>query len=396
MPFKKKSRPKKKNIQYKQRAIKIRIFPSDAQKKQITRTFGCCRFVWNKMLSDEQLFYYATDKHFIPTPAKYKNEFPFLKEVDSLALANTQIDIKNAFSKFFAGDAEYPRFKSKKNPKKSYTTNCQHKDVHATIRLVHKGVRLPLLGIVPAKIHRTPMPGWKLMSATVSETQSGKYYCSLLYEIEEPVHIPVDPTEGTSIGLDYSSPNFYVDCNGYSPEKSRWFRASEEKLGKLQRRLTRMEKGSKNYAEQLHRIQVLQEHIAAQRLDFTHKESRRIANAYNAVCVEDINLRAMAGSLHLGKSTNDNGFGMFRNQLEYKLMDQGKPLIKVGKWFPSTKTCHVCGFINGEVVLGVQEWICPSCGTSLLRDHNAAINIRNEGIRLFLHGEDANTLESAS
>ena len=396
MSFKKKARPKQNNMQLKQRAIKVRIYPSEAQKEQIAKTFGCCRFVWNQMLSDEQLFYDATGENFIPTPAKYKKAFPFLKEVDSLALANTQIDIKKALSGFFGGNARYPRFKSKKNPKQSYTTNCQGKDVHATVRLVHEGVRLPILDVVRAKIHRTPMPGWKLKSATVSGTRSGNYYCSLLYEYVEPVPAAIIPTEDTSLGLDYSSPDFYVDSEGRSPEKMRWFRESEEKLTKLQRRLSRMKKGSKNYAEQLHKIEVLQEHIAAQRKNFTHKESRRIANAYNAVCVEDINLRAMAGSLSLGKSTNDNGFGMFRSQLEYKLADQGKPFIKIGKWFPSTKTCHVCGFVNSEIVLGVQEWDCPHCRTHHLRDHNAAINIKEKGLRILLHGEDADTLEPAS
>jgi len=326
-----------------------------------------------------------TDKHFIPTPAKYKSKFPFLKEVDSLALVNVQLDLKDAFTQFFKDNKHFghPDFKSKKKSKKTYTTNCQYNGDSQTVRLLHRGIQLPKLGVVKAKIHRQPMQGWKLKAATISQSKSGKYYCSLLYEfvVDQPKEIL--PEQDTTIGLDYSSPLFYVDYTGKSPGRPRWFRESEDKLALYQRRLSHMKKGSQNYKRQLHRIQVLHEHIANQRKDFAHQESRRIANAYDAVCVEDINLRGMAKGLKLGKSTNDNGFGMFREFLEYKLHAQGKHLIYLDKWYPSSKTCHYCGYLNSELTLNDREWIWPGCGRKILRDQNAALNIRDAGIIQF-------------
>ena len=174
-----------------------------------------------------------------------------------------------------------------------------------------------------------------------------------------------------------------MDHENRSPDKPQWFRESEAKLAHEQRLLSHMKYGSKNYIRQLRKIEVLQERIANQRKDFAHKESRRIANAYGAVCVEDLDLQAMAQSLNLGKSTNDNGFGMFREFLKYKLEEQGKHLIKVDKWYPSSKTCHYCGGYYKDLQLGEEEWVCPHCGKHILRNQNAGINIRREGIRQF-------------
>ena len=234
-----------------------------------------------------------------------------------------------------------------------------------------------------AKLYRNTPDNWVLKSATISETKSGRIFCALLYEFDIPAPKEVLPTLENSIGLDYSSPLFYVDHENRSPDKPRWLRESEAKLAHEQRLLSHMKYGSKNYIRQLHKIEVLQEHIANQRKDFAHKESRRIANAYGSVCVEDLDLQAMAQSLNLGKSTNDNGFGMFREFLKYKLEEQGKHLIKVDKWYPSSKTCHYCGGYYKDLQLGEEEWICPHCGKHILRNQNAGINIRREGIRQF-------------
>lgn len=367
------------------RAIKVPIYPIPSQETLIQKTFGCTRFIWNQMLSDEQRFYNETGKHFIPTPASYKKQFPFLKEVDSLALANVQMNQNQAFSNFLKNPGKFghPEFKSKKKSKKSYTTNCLHNKSGETIFLTKDGIRLPKLGIVKARIYRFPNRRWTLKSATVSQTRSGRYFCSLLYEFEAPTPDEVLPTEENTIGLDYSSPLFYVDNNGYSPEKLRYFRNSGGKLAKLQRNLSRMKKGSKNYFKLLHKITRLHEHIANQRKDFAHKESRRIANACGAVCVEDIDLRAMSQSLKLGKSTMDNGFGMFRTFLGYKLAEQGKHLIYIDKWYPSSKTCCFCGGYNKFLKLGEEEWNCPHCGKIVSRNIGAAINIKREGLRQF-------------
>ena len=361
-----------------QRAIKYRIYPTPEQEVLIQKTFGCCRFVWNHMLGDEQRFYEETDEHFIVTPAKYKASFPFLKEVDALALCNEQLNLDKAFTAFFDKRNAYPRFKSKKKAKKSYTTNFQGDKQYLT----DNAIFLPKLKWVAAKIHRKPQVGWMLKNATVSQTPSGKYFCSLCFEFNAVEPTPVAIDDNKAIGLDYSSPRFYVDNNGYSPNVPHWFRESEAKLAKWQRQLSRMKEGSKNYIHQQHRIFELQEHIANQRKDFAHKESRRIANAYDIVCLEDLDLRAIAQSLKLGKSTMDNGFGRFRTYLEYKLAEKGKHLVYIDKWFASTKTCNHCGAKNPDVVLGVQEWVCPCCGALNPRDENAASNIKAEGLRI--------------
>ena len=376
-----------------QRAVKVELYPTDEQRILIHKTFGCVRAVWNDMLGDEQEFYAAADKHFIPTPAKYKKKRPYLSEVDSLALCNAQLALKKAFKHFFKnpGHFGHPKFKTKKKAKKSYTTNCQYLKSGPTVFTTKNAVRLPKLGLVKANLYRQVSDGCDLRrrscgvlkSATISEAKSGRIFCALLYEFDVPAPKEVLPTLENSIGLDYSSPLFYVDHENRSPDKPRWFRESEAKLAHEQRLLSHMKYGSKNYIRQLRKIEVLQERIANQRKDFAHKESRRIANAYGAVCVEDLDLQAMAQSLNLGKSTNDNGFGMFREFLKYKLEEQGKHLIKVDKWYPSSKTCHYCGGYYKDLQLGEEEWICPHCGKHILRNQNAGINIRREGIRQF-------------
>lgn len=360
------------------------MYPDEQAAQFFQQCFGCCRFIWNKMLGDEQEFYYATDEHFIPTPAKYKNDFPFLKQADSLALANTQLRLQRAFSDFFAGDAHYPNFKSKKNAKKAYTTNCQisQKGV-PSIELAADKIKLPKIGWVPINLYRKPQAFWKLKSATISQNSAGAYYCSILFEWTEKTPEAELPTFENTLGLDYSSPLFYVDDQGRSPDKQRFFRASERKLAQEQRKLSKMRYGSKNYWEQKKRVDKIHEKIAHQRRNFCHQESRKIANSYAAVCVEDINLRGLSQSLKLGKSTMDNGFGMFRNFLRYKLEEQGKHFIVIDKWFPSSKTCNCCGYINKELVVGVPEWICQECGLIVERDYNAALNIKEEGLHEF-------------
>ena len=368
------------------RAIHYRAYPTPEQRVLFAKTFGCVRFVWNRMLADAQTFLDETGVFFIPTPAKYKKEFPFLKEVDSLALANTQLDLKDANKRHLENPKAVgvPRLKSKRKSGMSYTTNnqkVQNKDgkIKDTIYIVGNLVHLPKVGDIKVKVHRKPGTDWALKGATVSCTRSGKYFISLLYEFKKDIQ-PVVPTKETSLGLDYSSHDFFVDSNGDVANYPRFYRRSEAKLARAQRRLSRMQFGSHHYDKQLYKVRVLQEHIANQRKNFCHTVSTAIAKQYDAVFVEDINLRGLAGSLKLGKSTNDNGFGMFRTMLEYKLTSQGKTFAKIDKWYPSSKTCSVCGFIKDDLTLADRVWTCSACGTTHNRDHNAAINIRNVGL----------------
>lgn len=200
------------------------------------------------------------------------------------------------------------------------------------------------------------------------------------YEVRPPK--AAEPTQETTLGLNYSLSHFYVDSNGYAPDPPRWMERSAAKLTKLQRRLARMQPGSRNYEEQLQKIRTLHEHIANQRRDFIHKESRRITNAWDAVCVKDTDLIEMSRALKLGNAM-DSRFGYFRTRLRYKLERQGKPLIVVDKYFPSAKTCHACGHVPEELEPAVRRWTCPVCGTELDRGRNGAENLRDQGLARF-------------
>lgn len=372
------------------RAIKYRIYPSERQLEQLTQTFGCVRKVYNLGIELQQGLYYAGMGRLNKTALNnycnrvWKDEWPYLREVDKFAVTNSLFNLDAAFQKFFAQKGGYPKFKTKRDHCDSYTTNACNGNIRLDLpsnRTSTRGrIKLPKLGWVEACIHRCPGQGWVLKQATVSRNAQGKYFASVLFEYYREVEIRI-PAYDNTIGLDYSSPKFYVDNEGRSPEMAHWYRRTEQRLAKEQRKLSRMVKGSGNYEQQRRLIARLQENIAAQRKDFCHKLSREIANSCDAVCVESLDLRAMAGGLRLGKATLDNGFGMFRSFLRYKLEEQGKQLSLVDKWYPSTKTCHACGGYHPDIALGESSWECPCCGKELQRDQNAACNIRDEGFR---------------
>ena len=216
--------------------------------------------------------------------------------------------------------------------------------------------------------------------------EQGKYYVSLVYKFELDVK-PAKPIN--CIGLDYKSNGLYVDSNGECCEMPHFYRESLKKISKEQRILSRRQRGSKdkkpssNYIKQLNKLQKRHKHIANQRKDFLHKKSTEIANQYDFVAVEDLNLKGIAQGLRLGKATLDNGYGMFLDMLQYKLEERGKTLAKVDRYYPSSQTCSCCGYKNPLVKnLNIREWICPECGVVHDRDTNAAVNILNEGLRM--------------
>ena len=371
------------------RAIKYRVYPTTEQSVMFAKTFGCCRKIYNLMLSDKIEGYKLTGKFPMVTPAKYKAEYPYLKEVDSLALANKQLDLQEAFRNTFSKSRKknngFPKFRSAKHSRKSYTTNNQK----GTVAIIdNKYIRLPKVGKVKAVIHRIPDSSWTIRSATVSQESDGKYYISVLFEFCNAVNTYVaDRTN--AIGLDYASDGLYVDSNGNIGSNHKYYRESHYKLAKAQRRLSRMqgskkhEAKSKNYIKQLRKVNKIHRHIADQRLDNLHKISTEIANQYDVVCVESLNMRSMANrGFGNGKATLDNGYGMFLSMLEYKLSDRNKYLVKVDKWFPSSQICHCCGTLHPEMKnLAIRIMRC-NCGLAISRDQNAAINILNEGLRL--------------
>lgn len=371
------------------KAVKYRIYPTTKQRIMFSKTFGCCRKVYNLMLADKIESYKATGKFAPVTPAKYKKDYPYLKEVDSLALANKQQDLQAAFHNTFSKSRKkkngFPKFKSAKHSRKSYTTNNQK----GTVAIIdNRYIKLPKIGKVKAVIHRIHDDNWVIKSATVSQESDGKYYISVLFEFDENENTYIaDKTN--AIGLDYASDGLYVDSNGKVGTNHKYYRESQDKLAKAQRKLSRMqgsrkgEKKSNNYWKQLRKVNKIHRHIANQRLDNLHKLSTEIANQYDVVCVESLNMRSLSNKgFGNGKATMDNGYGMFLSMLEYKLSDKNKYLVKVDKWFPSSQICHCCGTLHPEMKdLSIRVMNCD-CGYHIDRDQNAALNILTEGLRL--------------
>ena len=328
------------------------------------------------MLEDKIKHYELTGETLKNYPSQYKENYPFLKDIDALALVGVNNALKLAYQGFFEKRTNFPRFKSKKHGEQSYTTYC----LHNNIRIENNHIRLPKIGFVKIKYHRPISSEYKIKNTTIIKDPSGKYYISVCVEYEYEYPTPI-LNKDNSIGLDYSSPNFYVDSQGKKPNYPKYFRQAEEKLAREQRRLFHMVEGSKNWEKQRIKVARCYEKVSNQRKDWLHKLSYYFAENYDYVFVENIDLRAMAGTLKLGKSTNDNGFGMFREMLSYKMKDRGKIFYKIDKWFPSSKTCHHCGYIKEDLTLDDREWICPNCGELIYRDWNSAINILHQGFK---------------
>ena len=361
------------------KAYKFRIYPNAEQQIILAKTFGCVRFIYNQMLSDKINHYEETKQKLNNTPAQYKSKFPWLKEVDSLALANAQMNLQTAYNSFFRNPKiGFPKFKSKKSNRRSYTTNC----VNGNISIDNGFLKLPKVGLVKLKQHRLILSNYKLKSVTISQTPSGKYYASVLFEYENKIQ---EQELHDFLGLDFSMHGLYKDSNGNEPAYPRYYRQAEERLKREQRKLSLMQKGSKNRSKQRIKVANLHEKVANQRKDFLHKQSRQIANAYDCVCIENLDMKAMSQSLNFGKSVTDDGWGMFVTFLKYKLEETGKRLVKVNKFFASSQICNACGYKNTATKnLSIRAWDCPECGAHHDRDINAAINIRNEGMRLVL------------
>ena len=376
------------SVQY--NTIKVRLYPNTEQEELFQKTFDCCRYIWNQMLSDHEEFYCATDKHFIPTPAKYKNEAPFLKEVDNQALIQEHNQLSQAFRNFFRNPAAfgYPRFKRKKDDRDSFSA-CNHVMGNSeTIYITRNAVRMTKAGLVRATFPRRPRSGWKLTRITVERTKTGKYYGYLLFACPVCPPEPVKPTAERTIGLKYDLAHFYVTDDGLTADPPHWLRQSQEKAAAVQKKLCRLQPGSKNYQELVQKYRLLHEHTANQRRDFLHKESRRIANAWDAVCIRDDSLKAISEELG-GSAVRDTGFGMFRELLRYKLERQGKQLIEVGRFVPTTRVCSACGAVNESLPPRSRRWACPVCGAVHGRGVNAAANIKARGLAQYQAAEAA-------
>ena len=373
------------------RTYRFRIYPNPSQKELIEKTLGCCRQVYNDFLSMCIESYEAnhnriTSKYdLIKLLPEYKNTFPYLKEVDSIALQQTVIHLYDAYMNFFRHNAAFPKFKKKKNDYGYMTMN-----INNSIRFIEDDIQIPKLGRVRVRLHRHLPESFKFTMVSVS--RKGKYYyVSLMgeedyYDYGEYIEESLDPNN--SIGLDFSIKHFFVDSNGNHQDMPTYYQDSLIKLAKEQRKLSRMKKDSSHYKKQLLRVRNLHEHIANQRKDFLHKASRKLANTYDYVFVENLDLQEMSerkDKLKLGISIFDLGYGIFLNYLKYKLEWLNKNFVKVDRYFPSSQLCSCCNYRKTDLTLSQRSWICPECRTKHNRDLNAAINIKKEGIRMILN-----------
>lgn len=372
------------------KAYKFRIYPTEEQEIFFAKTFGCVRKVYNLMLNDRKKAYEEvkndpSKKMTFPTPAKYKKEFPFLKEVDSLALANAQLNLDKAYKNFFRNKSVgFPRFKSKKNPVQSYTTNNQN----GTVALIdNKFIKVPKLkSLIRIKLHRQPKG--MIKSATISRRASGKYYISLLYKEE----INELPKTNSAIGIDLGITDFAILSDGQKIDNNRFTSKMEKKLKREQRKLSKRallakNKGiplyeAKNYQKQKRKVARLHEKVMNQRTDFLNKLSTEIIKNHDIICIEDLNVKGMLRNHKLARSISDVSWSSFVAKLQYKADWYGREIIKVDQWFPSSQICSECGHKDGKKSLDIREWTCPICDTHHDRDINASINILTEGLRI--------------
>ena len=372
------------------KAYKFRIYPTEEQEIFFAKTFGCVRKVYNLMLDDRKKAYEEvknnpSKKMTFPTPAKYKEEFPFLKEVDSLALANAQLHLDKAYKNFFRNKSVgFPRFKSKKNPVQSYTTNNQN----GTVALIdNKFIKVPKLkSLIRIKLHRQPKG--MIKSATISRHTSGKYYISLLCKEE----INELPKINSAIGIDLGITDFAILSDGQKIDNHKFTSKMEKKLKREQRKLSRRallakKKGiplfeAKNYQKQKRKVARLHEKVMNQRTDFLNKLSTEIIKNHDIICIEDLNVKGMLRNHKLARSISDVSWSSFVAKLQYKADWYGREIIKVDTWFPSSQICSECGHKDGKKSLDIREWTCPICHTHHDRDINASINILTEGLRI--------------
>ena len=366
------------------KSYKYRIYPSKQQEQLIQNTFGCCRFVYNQILAYKRNKYENEKIKLSRIDCNnwknrvLKKEYSWLNDVDKCALDNAVINVDFAYQKFFKEHAGYPKFKSKKDNKKSYKTDCMYSGRPSIeVSFENNKIKLPKLKWVKAKVHRE-FEG-KIKSATISQNPSGKYFVSILVDTE---HIPMKFT-GNIVGIDLGIKDLLITSDGEKIDNIRTTKKYEDKLAKEQRKLSHKQKGSKNYDKQRIKVAKIYEKIHNTRVDNLHKTSYRLVCENQVIISEDLAVSNMVKNHYLAKAIQDCGWGELTRQINYKSEWNNRQYIKIGRFTKSSQPCNVCGYTNPKTKdLSVREWTCPNCGAVHDRDINAAINILNEGIKL--------------
>ena len=354
-------------------AYKYRLYPTKNQVIMLDKTFGCARFIYNKMLSDKIDYYKETGEMLKNTPAQYKKEFEWLKEVDSLALANSQMNLDKAYKNFFRDKSiGFPKFKSKRKSKMNYTTNNQRD----SIRIIGNKIKIPKIGFVKLKQHR--LFDGIIKSVTISKSNTYKYFISIL--VEENSHLELNKNDN-KIGIDMGIKDLLITSNGKVYTNKRLTDKYYKKLAKEQRKLSNKNIGSNNWIKQKIKVAKVHEKIANVRKDYLNKISKQLINENQVIICEDLHIKDMVKNSKLAKSILDCSWGEFTRQLKYKSEWYGRVYHEVNRYFPSSQLCNKCGYRNKETKnLSVRFWECPQCGELHDRDINASINILNQGL----------------
>ena len=364
------------------KVVKVRIYPTIEQQVALSKAFGCARWWWNYALNLNNETYKATGKGlsrqgYNNRLPELKKELPWLAECYSQVLQSVSLNLSQAFIHFFEGRAKYPNFKSKHG--KQSIQYPQH------VKLLEGAIKLPKVGEVKAKIHR--IFDGKLKTVTVSVNRTGKYYASLLFDDGMPE--PEMSSRGKAIGIDVGLTHFAITSDGSKFDNPRPLRKREKNLKRKQQKLSRKQKGSKRRAKARRLVARVHERISNTRKDFQPKLSRKLVNENQVIIVENLAIKNMVKNHSLAKAISDCGWSEFTRQLKYKAEKDGKAYLEIGRFFPSSKTCHVCLNQVDSLPLDVRSWECPNCKTKHDRDINAAINIRDEGLRILALGTSA-------
>lgn len=362
-----------------EKAYKYRIYPNKKQKELLSKTFGCCRFVYNHYLNRRVVLYKEKNKSLTYNQnskdlTSLKKELTWLKEVDSTALQSSLKDLDVAYQKFFKEHSGFPKFKSKRTYRYSYKSKVVGKNIQYNV----KYIKLPKLGWVKTRSKLEPQG--RILNATVSQEPSGRFYVSLCC-----TDVETEPLEDTNkvTGIDLGLKDFAILSDGSKISNPKYLQKSLKKLAKLQKELSRKTKGGSNYNKARIKVSRMHGHVSNQRKDFLQKLTTELIRQYDVICIEDLDVKEMLQNKKLSRNISDVSWSEFVRMLSYKADWYDRKIVKVDRYFPSSQLCSYCGHrVNEAKTLSIREWTCPVCGSHHDRDINAAINIKNEGLRI--------------